>query len=271
MSNTNYVHGYSREESERLSVQAGTLNEVLYGDISYQSGSLILEAGCGTGAQTSVIAKNSPGTRIISIDISHESLAEAKKNLLSKGCSNADHLNCDIFDLPFAAESFDHIFVCFVLEHLSDPEYALSVLSSVLKPGGTMTVIEGDHGSAFFYPDSQDATRNIRCLVDLQANAGGDALIGRRLYPLLKSAGFEKISVSPRMIYADSSNPGLVDGFTRKTFTAMVEGVEEDAVSSGMISQHDWDEGIKALYRTSEEDGTFCYTFFKATCTRPVA
>jgi hypothetical protein len=88
----------------------------------------------------------------------------------------------------------------------------------VLKPGGTITVIEGDHGSAFFYPESETARRNIRCLVDLQAKAGGDALIGRRLYPLLKSAGLDSVSVSPRMVYVDFSRPEIVEGFTKNTF-----------------------------------------------------
>ncbi|WP_048149737.1 methyltransferase domain-containing protein [Methanolacinia paynteri] len=269
MSERGYVHGYSETESERLSVQAATLNELLYGDTSYPAGSLVLEAGCGTGAQTPVVTKNSPGAVIISVDISQKSLAAAKKRATAEG-NAAEYLNCDIFGLPFPEDSFDHIFVCFVLEHLRDPVDALTALMRVLKPGGTITVIEGDHGSAFFHPESAAAKRNIGCLVKLQAEAGGDALIGRRLSPLLRSAGLDAVSVSPRMVYVDSSRPDLVEGFTRKTFTAMVEGVGEDAVSSGMMTKEEWDEGISALYRTAEEDGTFCYTFFKATGTRPV-
>ncbi|MBV8457682.1 MAG: methyltransferase domain-containing protein, partial [Acetobacteraceae bacterium] len=46
--------------------------------------------------------------------------------------------------------SFDHVFVCFVLEHMPDPETALAELQRVLKLGGSRTVIEGDHGSALF-------------------------------------------------------------------------------------------------------------------------
>ena len=61
------------------------------------------------------------------------------------------------------------------------------------------------------------------------------------------------------------SDPALVENFTKGTFTTMVEGAGEDAVSSGMIGQEAWDAGIRALYRTAEDDGTFCYTFFKAT------
>ena len=38
--------------------------------------------------------------------------------------------------------------------------------------------------------------------------------------------------VSPRMVYVDGSRPDLIDGFTRKTFTAMVEGVRETAIAA---------------------------------------
>ena len=170
----------------------------------------------------------------------------------------------DIFDLPFPADHFDHVFVCFVLEHLADPDAALQALMRVLKPGGSITVIEGDHGSAYFHPDSELARRAIKCLVDLQQRGGGDSLIGRRLYPLLVQAGYREVAVSPRMVYADASRPAMVDGFTRRTFTAMVEGVGEHAIGQGLMDEVSWSAGIRDLYRTAEQDGTFCYTFFKA-------
>jgi hypothetical protein len=81
---------------------------------------------------------------------------------------------------------------------------------------------------------------------------------------LLVKAGFRNVSVSPRMVYSDASRPVFVDGFTKKTFTAMVEGVTEQAVGQGLMDEESWAKGIRDLYRTAEPDGTFCYTFFKA-------
>jgi hypothetical protein len=66
------------------------------------------------------------------------------------------------------------------------------------------------------------------------------------------------------MAYVDSSRPDLVEGFTKKTFTAMVEGVRKPAIENRLISEPDFDRGIRDLYRTTEIDGVFCYTFFKA-------
>jgi len=258
-----YVHGYSGREADRLADQANTLASLLHYDTTYPPESRVLEVGCGVGSQTVYLAANSPAAHFTSIDISEESLAEAQARVFQRGLRNVSFRKGDIFNLPFEKESFDHIFVCFVLEHLPDPERALAVLKDVLKPQGTITVIEGDHGSAYFHPDSPYARKAIQCLVDLQAAMGGNSLVGRQLYPLLAAAGYRDVRVRPRMVYADSSRPEWVEGFTRKTFTAMVEGVAGEALERNLISADEWKTGIADLYRTAEEDGVFCYTFFK--------
>ncbi len=265
MNNDRYVHGYSEREAARLYDQAGALDELLHGDTVYPAGSEVLEAGCGVGAQTLLLARNSPSAHFTSIDISAESIGQASALLKEAGASNVSFQTADIFDLPFEKNRFDHVFCCFLLEHLEDPAGALAELRGVLRQGGSITVIEGDHGSAYFHPDSEYARLAIGCLVESQRRLGGNALIGRELYPLLAAAGFRDVAVSPRMVYVDGSRPGLAEGFTRNTFTAMVEGAREQAMRMGLASVEDFDQGVRDLYRTAEPDGTFCYTFFKAT------
>lgn len=266
------MHGYDFRENIRLRDQAATLSELLHYDTFYPDGSTILEAGCGIGAQTVTLARQNPETLITSVDISKSSLETAIIACESAGITNVRFQREDIFHLPFTPASFDHIFVCFVLEHLPHPLKALKILKKFLKEGGSITVIEGDHGSAYFHPDSEKARKAILCQVELQKRSGGNANIGRELHPLLNSAGFMKIQVSPRMVYVDATHPELVDGFTKKTFTAMIEGVREAALAEKMIDHDTFDEGIRDLYRTTENDGVFCYTFFKAVavnCTPP--
>jgi ubiquinone/menaquinone biosynthesis C-methylase UbiE len=264
-----YVHGYDDRANERLHDQATTLVELLHRDTAYPAGSRVLEAGCGVGAQTVTLAQRSPEARFLSIDLFEDSVAAARHRVEQAGLTNVELQQADIFALPFAARSFDHVFVCFVLEHLARPVDALTALGRMLRPGGTITVIEGDHGSTFFHPDSAAAQAAIRCQVELQRAAGGDANIGRRIYPLLVEAGFDAVRAAPLMVYVDSSRPELVDGFTRKTFTAMIEGVREDAIAAGLIGPQAFDAGIRDLHRTAEADGVFCYTFFKGVGVAP--
>jgi len=258
-----YVHGYSEREGQRLGDQATTLAGLLHADVRFPAGSTVLEAGCGVGAQTVVLAANSPDARFTAIDLSKDSLEAARGAVAERGFANVTFGQGDIFDLPFKRATFDHVFVCFVLEHLAEPQKALLCLKEVLKPGGTLTVIEGDHGSTFFSPDDEAARQTVRCLIEVQARLGGDALIGRRLYPLMCAAGLGGVVVSPRFVYVDASRPELEEGFTRRTFAAMVEGVRGPALEMGLIDEATWERGIRALYAATGPEGTFCYTFFK--------
>ncbi len=258
-----YIHGYGERESERLLAQAASVVELLHRDTRFPPGSRVLEVGCGTGAQTVSLARNSPGAHIVAFDHATASLARAIERARVAGLANVEFLHADLFALPFDAESFDHAFICFVLEHLSNPIEALQRVKRLLKPGGTVTVFEGDHGSAYFHPHSVTAHRAIACQVELQRRAGGNACIGRQLYPLLVQAGFHTPCVTPRVVYVDASTPELVDSFTRKTFTWMVEAVREEALAARIIDAATFDAGIRDLYRAAESDGVFCYTFFK--------
>ena len=259
-----YVHGYGGPEAVRLEDQARTLEELLHADTAFPPGAEVLEAGCGTGAQTVALARRSPGAHITAVDISAPSLAAARARLAAERIGNVTFRQGDLLSPLFAPASFDHLFLCFVLEHLPDPMAALTALRPLLRAGGTLTVIEGDHGSTLFYPHSGAAQAVVACQVALQRGAGGDPDIGRRLYPLLAGAGFEEVRVSPRMVYADESRPGLADGFVLRTFTAMISGVREQAVAAGLLTAEAFDTGVRELRRTAGPGGTFCYTFFKA-------
>jgi len=138
-------------------------------------------------------------------------------------------------------------------------------LKKYLKTGGTITVIEGDHGSCYFHPETEESVKAWESLIRAQKELGGDPMIGRRLYPLMDAAGFQDIEITPRVVYVDNSKPGLVDGFIRKTIIAMVEGVKDQAINSGFISHGEWEKGIDDLYKSTEQDGTFFYNFFKGT------
>jgi ubiquinone/menaquinone biosynthesis C-methylase UbiE len=258
-----YTHGYSALESDRLHDQATTLTDLLHNDTLFPSGHLVLEGGCGVGSQTLILARNSPGARYVAVDISRSSVRRARDLVNEVNLENIRFQVQDINHLSYRNGSFDHVFICFVLEHMVDPVSTLVELRRVLKSGGTITAIEGDHGSAYFYPDSEAARRAIQCQVQLQKSTGGNANIGRSLHPLMTQAGFKDPFVTPRTVYADDSRPDLVEGFILRTFTAMIAGIKDRAIGRGLISEEEFNRGIRDLQRTAEGGGTFCYTFFK--------
>ena len=103
-----YVHGYSPDESNRLHDQADSLDDLLHHDSIWDKNSLILEAGCGIGAQTKIIAPKNLSSKFISIDISLKSLDQAKAIANTNKINNVEFQQADIFELPFQDEYFDH-------------------------------------------------------------------------------------------------------------------------------------------------------------------
>ena len=146
---------------------------------------------------------------------------------------------------------------------MTKPKFIHHSVKRVLVPGGTLTAIEGDHGSFYCHPETPEARRVVQCLIDIQAQMGGNALIGRQLFPLLRQAGFREVNVTPRVVYVDGSRPEWEEGFSRNTFIAMVEGVAAQAIGRGLIAEETWDKGIRALNEATGDQGTFHYTFFK--------
>ncbi|MEJ2886055.1 MerR family transcriptional regulator [Actinomycetospora aeridis] len=257
-----YVHGYHETEATRLRDQAATLADLLHDGVAFPDGAHVLEPGCGVGAQTVVLAARSPGARFTALDLEHGQVAATRARVEAAGIADrVSVVHGDVHDPPGPV---DHVVVFFLLEHLPRPEEALLALRSVLRPGGTITVVEGDHGATAFHPDSADARAVITCQEVLQRQAGGDAGIGRRLQPLLTGAGFDDVAVVPRTAHAHPGRPDLADSLVRRTFTAMVAGVREPAIAAGLITPERFDAGVRDLLRTTEPGGTFSYTFFRA-------
>ena len=259
------VHGYSGFETDRLNDQARSIAEFIHYDSVWEEGSVVLEVGCGVGAQTKILARQNPGCRFLAIDRSERSILAAKADRELKTLRNAEFVHLDAFGLERLGRPFDHVFVCFVLEHLNDPLQLLKLLYAYLPPGGTITVVEGDHGSAYFHPETEAAVRAVAAQVGYQRENGGNANIGRQLQPLLVRSGFTEAKVSPRAIYVDDNNPTLKENFILKTFTAMIEGMKDPIVAAGVAKERTMVEGIRDLKRTNYPGGTFSYTFFKGT------
>ena len=232
-----YIHGYSKRETQRLYEQAEILEDILHTGTQFPAGSKVLEAGCGVGGQTRLLVKRSPDADFTCIDISEKSLATAKRLKDQADFDNVIFRQENIHKLSFEDESFDHVFVCFVLEHLNDPVAALMELKRVLKPSGTITVIEGDHGSALWYPETSESISAWNGLIIAQRAHGHDPNIGRRLAPLLTEAKFKLQSCEPAWLYADRLKPELRDGMVNHIIVPMVQSAEDQIIKESLVQE----------------------------------
>ena len=160
-----------RRESVHLRDQASTLEDCTTTTPPFQPRSTVPGSGLRRGRQTVPLIRRSPGARIKCIDISMASLAQAEARVTEADLPPPRFREADLHALPFG-DAFSTTPLSVVLEHLPQPAAALVELRRVVSPGGTLTVIEGDHRSPL-PPRRRAARAAIRCQVDLQQAAGG--------------------------------------------------------------------------------------------------
>ncbi|MBW4434898.1 MAG: class I SAM-dependent methyltransferase [Pelatocladus maniniholoensis HA4357-MV3] len=97
---------------------------------------LILDAGCGSGYKSLVLAQANPGAKIVGVDISEKSIELARQRLQHHRFDNTDFHVISIEDLPQLGLEFNYINCDDVLYLLPEPVVGLQAMKSVLKPDG---------------------------------------------------------------------------------------------------------------------------------------
>ena len=102
-------------------------------------GDLVLDLGCGPGAQLAQVARLLPASRFIGLDLSDQMLHAAGAHVAPLGISNIEWRHGDVTELPFPEASVDAVISSMALHHLPTAESLLKVMTEVrrvLKPGG---------------------------------------------------------------------------------------------------------------------------------------
>ena len=151
---TEYVHGYGTPEQERLVEQAEHWRHRLIRDgTQLEPGTRLLEVGCGVGAVLAVLGQEFPGVRLTGVDIEPKQLEFARGHIARAGVE-ATVLEADALALPFGDESFDHVWMMWLLEHIADAPGALREARRVLVSGGRITAIEVDYSTCHAEPST---------------------------------------------------------------------------------------------------------------------
>jgi ubiquinone/menaquinone biosynthesis C-methylase UbiE len=120
--------------------------------VAGHDGKRILDYGCGPGYDVLGFGLSSKPARLVGVDVSPTSLAEAKDRLALHGvAAELVQIREDEARLPFEDASFDYIASSGVLHHVPDPVRVLRDLRRVLKPGGELRVMVYNRASVFFH------------------------------------------------------------------------------------------------------------------------
>jgi ArsR family transcriptional regulator len=96
------------------------------------------DLGCGTGQVAESLAPFVG--RVVAVDESPEMLAAARRRL--GGAGNVEIRRGELEALPIADEELDAAVLFLVLPYLPEPSAALAEVARVLRPGGTLLVVD---------------------------------------------------------------------------------------------------------------------------------
>lgn len=162
-------------------------------DVGLGPGQHWLDAGCGGGHVTRDLARmiGSAGN-VVGFDFDPDVVELAQAAAADEGLDNIELLVADARTID--GGPFDVVYARFLLSHLSEPERVLAHLSQLVRAGGSVVVEDVDFTGSFCHPGDPAYDRYLELYIEVVANMGGDATLGRRLPRLFFEAGLEDVT-----------------------------------------------------------------------------
>jgi SAM-dependent methyltransferase len=213
-------------------------------------GTQLLDVGCGSGSITLGLAQVVAPGEVVGIDLQAPQIERARGLAVEQTVPNVRFEVGDVYQLPFAADSFDAVFAHAVLMHLREPVRALVEMRRVLRPGGIVGVRDPDFGGVFLSPLTPLLEEWFSLRARVREYHGRDAFVGRHHRRLLLEAGFVRSEARASVDWSAGSleetrlsaawNKAHTRGWAR---TALAEGWVTEATIDAMMAELDaWAE-----------------------------
>jgi ubiquinone/menaquinone biosynthesis C-methylase UbiE len=158
-----------------------------------RSGAEVLSVGCGPGVILSAITNLDSSIRATGIDVSEVRLQQAKER--NRENSRVHFVCGDAQSMEFQSNSFDLVYCRMLLQYLKEKERAVSEMTRVCKPGGTVLLQDLDGQLLWHYPEDAAVQQTVEKVVTALAATGFDPFVGRKLFWLARNAGLKNIEV----------------------------------------------------------------------------
>jgi len=254
-----YIHGTSATEQERLSLLNRLMNEASLREMRIQPGERIVDFGSGLG-QLSLLMARAAGVKLVGIERSEEQLRRAEKHeLLDLRQGSAEQP-------PLAAEEwgqFDVAHARFVLEHVQDPLRVVKQMVRAVRLGGRIVLQDDDHDVFRAFPEPPGFPELWRSFVRTYDRIGCDPYVGRRLVSLLHEAGAQPVRsswISFGSCAGMDEWPGFIENIVKQ-----FEGARAAILGAGMMSAVDFNHALAAFSKWSvRPDAAYWYAICRA-------
>jgi ubiquinone/menaquinone biosynthesis C-methylase UbiE len=217
--------------------------EDFYAPADIRTGHFVVDFGCGPGHSAIELARRvGPTGHVLALDINAEFIKRTQKRAEVAGF--ADRITAQLLTterLPLADDAVDRVTARNTIIYVRDPASTFEEFRRTLKPGGIAHVIESDWSLTVVEPLASD----WRALVAAASWAWRTPEIGRKLYGIVRRAGFSQVAIT--VLTKPDTEGRLLD---------MVRTVADYARKSGALNSERIDAMLENLDR-GLTDGTY--------------
>lgn len=200
----------------------------------------VLDIGCGTGTITRDIAKL-VGTNghVIGIDNTESFILEGQRNF--SDVENLELIHTDLFHYS-NENKFDLIVSARTFQWLSTIDLAIEKVKSLLRSGGTLSILDYNHEGISWSPDIPESMHKFYAtFLKWRADAGMNNRIGKEMPDMLNAKGFTNIEVLNADEHYEISNPRDADKIKIWSKVARSSQTSDE----GYISNEDREQAIE--------------------------
>ncbi len=167
-----------------------------------RAGDHVLDMACGDGVYSVWLAEQvGPTGSVVGVDIAPAYLEAARERARLSSCATAISFQVGSIDgLPFPDDQFDLVWCAHSLYSLPDPIAALREMRRVVRPGGTVAILENDTLHHILLPWPAELELAVRKAqleaLEEQTRMTGKYYIGRNLCSTFDMAGLSQCSMT---------------------------------------------------------------------------
>ena len=205
-----------------------------------QPGMTVLDVGCGTGAITADIANAvGPDGLVLGIDRDETLLAIANENY--SGVKNLRFESADILTVDVEnrfKSSFDIVTAARVIQWISEPERAITLMKSATKPEGRVTVLDYNLSETSWEPEPPAVfQRFYKTFLEWRAANHWDNRTASHLAEFFRSAGLVNIATHPSDEVAQRGHPDFFDAYASGIWLHVIQILGPKLVESGLLEE----------------------------------